>query len=79
MKTIQFSKPTISLEKEDYDKIKEVIDSGWVSIGKNVESLGFYKDEVVMAKNDNILVLTFHPELTMDMRIHKYFLNQFSV
>ena len=31
-------------------------------------------DKVVMAKQGNILALSFHPELTNDLRIHKYFL-----
>jgi 3-dehydro-glucose-6-phosphate--glutamate transaminase len=39
MKTIQFSKPTIKLEKEDYNKIKGIINSGWVCIGKYVQEL----------------------------------------
>lgn len=39
MEFIRFSKPMISLEEEDYERIKEVINSGWVSIGKYVEEL----------------------------------------
>lgn len=39
MKPIQFSKPTIKLEDDDYKKIREVIESGWVSIGKYVDEL----------------------------------------
>lgn len=39
MEPIQFSKPTISLDDEDFRKIREVINSGWVSIGKYVEEL----------------------------------------
>ena len=31
--------------------------------------------KIVMAKQDNLLALSFHPELTDDIRIHKYFLN----
>ena len=44
-----------------------------ISIGKNVEPVGFYNDEIVMVKSNNILALTFHPELTEDTRIHRYF------
>ncbi|MBU4298870.1 pyridoxal 5'-phosphate synthase glutaminase subunit PdxT, partial [Patescibacteria group bacterium] len=33
-----------------------------------------YKDEIIGAKKGNVLALTFHPELTSDLRIHKYFL-----
>jgi len=48
-----------------------------VSCGKDTEVLGFYKDEPVMVRNKNILALTFHPELTKDMRIHRYFVETF--
>lgn len=33
-----------------------------------------YKKEIIGAKKGNILALTFHPELTNDLRIHKYFI-----
>jgi len=39
MEHIQFSKPTISLDEEDYQNIREVFESGWVSIGKYVDKL----------------------------------------
>ena len=42
MRPIRFSKPTISLEKSDYQEIKRVILSGWVSIGINMEKLEAY-------------------------------------
>jgi 5'-phosphate synthase pdxT subunit len=31
-------------------------------------------EEIVMARQDNYLALSFHPELTDDLRIHRYFL-----
>lgn len=31
--------------------------------------------KIVMIRQKNILALSFHPELTKDLRIHKYFLN----
>jgi len=31
--------------------------------------------KIVMARQDNTLALSFHPELTNDLRIHKYFLD----
>lgn len=31
-------------------------------------------DEIVMVRQDNIIGMTFHPELTRDTRIHEYFL-----
>ena len=33
-----------------------------------------YKDTIIGAKKGNILALTFHPELSNDLRIHQYFL-----
>jgi 5'-phosphate synthase pdxT subunit len=45
--------------------------------GKNVEKLAFHHDEVVMARNSKVLVTTFHPELTKDGRVHRYFVESF--
>jgi 5'-phosphate synthase pdxT subunit len=45
--------------------------------GKNIQILGRHHDDIVMAASDNILVCTFHPELTDDTRIHNYFLKVF--
>ena len=42
---------------------------------KSVTALADYDGHVVMARQGNILVSSFHPELTEDLRIHKYFLN----
>ena len=47
------------------------------SFGKDVKKLAEYKGEVVMAAEKNILVATFHPELTGDLTIHDYFINEF--
>ena len=33
-----------------------------------------YKNEIIAAKKGNILALTFHPELTNNLRIHEYFI-----
>lgn len=43
--------------------------------GKNVEILAEYRGEPIMCREGNILISTFHPELTKDTRVHKYFLN----
>ncbi len=45
--------------------------------GKKIQILGRHHDDIVMAASDNILVCTFHPELTDDMRIHNYFIKVF--
>ena len=44
-------------------------------IWNNCEILAELDNKIVMAKQDNILALSFHPELTEDLRIHKYFLD----
>ena len=44
-------------------------------LGGSVIPLAQYEDHVVMAREGNVLVSSFHPELTDDLRIHEYFLN----
>ncbi|MBD3381855.1 MAG: pyridoxal 5'-phosphate synthase glutaminase subunit PdxT [candidate division Zixibacteria bacterium] len=43
-------------------------------LGDKVESLGKMKGDTVMARQGHLLVTSFHPELTDDLRIHEYFL-----
>lgn len=43
----------------------------------DTKPVAFYNGDVVMASQKNILVATFHPELTNDYRIHDFFLNHF--
>lgn len=45
-----------------------------LSAGKDVEILAKYKGDIIMCRQGNILVSTFHPELTDDTSVHKYFL-----
>ncbi len=45
-------------------------------VGEGVEILGRIKDEPVLVRQGNIMGATFHPELTEDTRIHKYFLTE---
>ncbi len=45
-----------------------------VSWDKGVELLGRHGEEPVLARQRNVLVATFHPELTDDLRLHGYFL-----
>ena len=42
--------------------------------GPAVQKLALYQGEVVLARQKNILVAAFHPELTGDTRVHKLFL-----
>jgi pyridoxal 5'-phosphate synthase pdxT subunit len=43
----------------------------------NCEILATTGKEIVMARQNNYLALSFHPELTDDLRIHRYFLEMF--
>ncbi len=45
-----------------------------VEMGKEVEALAYFKEDPVLLRQRNVLVCSFHPELTMDARIHRYFL-----
>jgi 5'-phosphate synthase pdxT subunit len=47
------------------------------TLGKGTEALGFHGEDVVIIRNGNILAMTFHPELTDDVRIHRYFIDTF--
>jgi 5'-phosphate synthase pdxT subunit len=42
--------------------------------GQQVKILATYKERPVIARQENILVSSFHPELTGDTGIHRYFL-----
>jgi 5'-phosphate synthase pdxT subunit len=42
-------------------------------LGPGVESLAELHGETVMARQGNVLVATFHPELTDDLSVHRYF------
>ena len=45
-------------------------------IGPNVEALARTHDgAVVAARQGHLLVTTFHPELTEDNRVHRYFID----
>ena len=43
--------------------------------GSRVTVLARHKKAVVMARQENVLVTSFHPELTGDLRIHQYFIS----
>lgn len=46
--------------------------------GQNVQILSVVDDKVVAARQGNQLVSAFHPELTKNFTVHKYFLNMIS-
>lgn len=43
--------------------------------GDNVQILCKVNENIVAAKQNNILVTSFHPELTDNLEVHKYFIN----
>ena len=45
------------------------------SVGEGVEILATVEDQIVAAQEKNMLVTSFHPELTDDVRLHQYFIN----
>ncbi|MFH0860469.1 MAG: pyridoxal 5'-phosphate synthase glutaminase subunit PdxT [Candidatus Altiarchaeota archaeon] len=42
--------------------------------GRQVKVMAEYEGKPVMARQDNLLAVAFHPELTEDTRVHAYFL-----
>jgi 5'-phosphate synthase pdxT subunit len=48
----------------------------WIeSVGEGVETLASHDGHVVAARQAALLATTFHPELTGDPRVHRYFLD----
>ncbi len=51
------------------------------SVGQDVKVLGVASgqsedESIVLAENDQILIATFHPELTQDDLVHRYFIDK---
>ena len=44
------------------------------SVGPDVQVLARVEDRMVAARQGRQLVTAFHPELTADTRVHRYFL-----
>lgn len=44
-------------------------------VGKGVDVLAVVNNQIVAAQEKNMLVTSFHPELTNDLRLHQYFIN----
>jgi len=45
--------------------------------GSGVDILAQFERNPVVAKQDNIMITSFHPELTSDGRVHEYFITEF--
>ena len=44
-------------------------------VGSDVEVLSTFKEKIIAVKKNNIIGVAFHPELTSDISLHKYFVN----
>ena len=47
-------------------------------LGDGIETVSKFNEKVVAVKKGNILGTAFHPELTQDVSLHKYFVNMVS-
>lgn len=47
-----------------------------VKSASTVEVLAKYDDDIVLAKQKNVLVASFHPELSNDVRVHEIFIKE---
>jgi 5'-phosphate synthase pdxT subunit len=45
-----------------------------IQVGSGVQPLAVCQDDIVLARQEQVLVSSFHPELTEDHRVHRYFL-----
>ncbi|MEM1557951.1 MAG: pyridoxal 5'-phosphate synthase glutaminase subunit PdxT [Thermoproteota archaeon] len=45
------------------------------SVWNNTEVLATFENKIVFVRENNVFATSFHPELTEDTRIHKFFLN----
>ena len=45
------------------------------SVSGDVEILATYNNKIVAAKQNNIIMTAFHPELTNDTSVHEFFIN----
>ncbi len=65
----------ISLEKIGIPKFRGVFirAPSVIEAGKNIEILSKIDEKIVAVKQGNIIGTSFHPELTKDLSLHKYF------
>jgi len=45
------------------------------SVGSDIEVLSKFNEKIVAVKKGNVIGTSFHPELTQDVSLHKYFVN----
>ncbi len=65
----------LSLEKIGISKFRGVFirAPSVIDIGKDVEVLSRFNEKIVAIKQGNVIGTSFHPELTADLAVHKYF------
>jgi 5'-phosphate synthase pdxT subunit len=44
-------------------------------VGSDVEILSKFNGKIIAVKKNNVIAVAFHPELTTDISLHKYFVN----
>jgi len=44
-------------------------------VGSGVEIISKFNEQIIAVKKGNVIGIAFHPELTTDVSLHKYFLN----
>jgi 5'-phosphate synthase pdxT subunit len=44
-------------------------------VGSDVEVLSKFNEKIIAVKKNNVIGVAFHPELTNDISLHKYFVN----
>jgi len=66
----------ISLEFDSKKQFKAIFirAPGIISAGPEVDILSRINNNIILARQKNVLVSTFHPELQDDIRVHEYFL-----
>jgi len=67
----------ISMEKIGIQKFQGIFirAPSIIETGRNVEIISKFNEKIVAVKQGKILGTSFHPELTDDLSLHKYFVN----
>ena len=67
----------ISMESIDIPKFNGVFirAPSVTDVGSDVEILSKFNEKIVAVKKGNVIGTSFHPELTDDLAVHKYFVN----
>src|SRR5256886_6173012 len=67
----------ISMEKIGIQKFQGIFirAPSIIETGRNVEIISKFNEKIIAVKQGKILGTSFHPELTDDLSLHKYFVN----